>query len=1341
MTAPHDERARATAASDLPEAASPGGGVGARRRPTEADPDIEPERTLPLESPPDLAATPAAELRRRAIEAALFGDDAPPLMAGPFRLLEALGSGGMGTVFAAVDGASGEDVAVKVMSTADADARRFDREVAVLAGLRHPRIVRYVAHGRTAEGRPYLAMERLRGEDLEAALARRRPTIRECIDLALDVAEGLRAAHTQGVIHRDIKPSNLFLVDGAMGGAKILDFGIARARGALPSVTNPGAILGTVGYMAPEQARGEARIDARADLFSLACVLYEALTGEPPFPGDHAVAILAKILLDEPRPLRELRPEVPTRLAALVEAALAKRPEARPTSTEAMIAELRACVDEAPIEVASAVAAISYRERRALCLLLVASPRALELPYAATVERTIDESTARAAEAFGATVTPLLDGTEILAFECEGPIGDVVAEAARCALAIRASRPGVRQALAVGRVERRGDSVLGRVIDHVSALVADARADVILLDDAAAPALERAFAIEADEGRARLVAERDAPALDLLLGRRAPFVGRARELGWLGGRFEHCVEEARSVAVILRAPPGVGKSRLWREFARGLAASGHDPRVLVLRCAATLQSSPFGALTAALRHEAGITRGLGPDEARERVRVRFGGDGGAGRLPFLAELCGVDLGGSDGETQALARGNPTAMADAQRLAWLDWLRAEVERRPLLVVVDDLHWCDAATADLVRAALSDLGERSLMVLATTRVEGEERFPGWPSADAESLELGPITARASEMLIRQVLGAIPASLVESLVARADGNPFFLEELMRTLGGGKVSTLPESVLSVIESRLRRQSDEARRLLRAASVFDSAFDPAAIAALLGRPVDEIQRRLDGLVAAEHLVVDEVRGRALYRFHHALVRDTAYAMLAEADRPAAHRAAAEWLAVVDEHEPAVIAEHYARSGASAEASAWFARAARRAMGSGDVVAAASLADRALEFGVDGRSLAEVLIVQADVALWRGDLRALERHTHQALGLVPAGSTTWFSTIRRLIGAADTSSRISRGRELTGLLLAHRDPSSSEFAICLADAIYTLLVAGAYDEARALIAELDVLAEVHASIPLVTASIYRTRSALAGLDHDLGRSLELAQRAIDPFEEAGELQVALRLRAVSAYLHLCFGATERAHELCEGALGRALRLGAELPALYCQIVRSRILALDGRADEARALLQEVRGRAGARGLARVRLYALIFEVQSFGAEDGGSLAAIRDELHRLDVNDSLRLLGSAVLARALDERGDLAAALELVERDLPRLRGRASTLDDVFYVWSTFVSILDHAGADDEADRTAAEALERVAAAWRSLVDPAVREALLAHRPVVYLRRRAEDRGLVIDLG
>src|SRR5262245_14267032 len=207
-----------------------------------------------------------------------------------FEVVVPAGAGGAGTVYRARDLLSGGLVALKFLHEQEvSDAERFAREAIVLAELSHPGIVRYVAHGETRDGLLYLAMEWLEGETLAARLARSPLTLDETVTLGLRVAESLAAAHGRGVVHRDIKPSNLLLADGSLERVKLLDFGLARRAWDSHGPTQPGALMGTPGYMAPEQASGWRDVSPATDVFSLGAVLYECLAGEPPFMGQHIV--------------------------------------------------------------------------------------------------------------------------------------------------------------------------------------------------------------------------------------------------------------------------------------------------------------------------------------------------------------------------------------------------------------------------------------------------------------------------------------------------------------------------------------------------------------------------------------------------------------------------------------------------------------------------------------------------------------------------------------------------------------------------------------------------------------------------------------------------------------------------------------------------------------------------------------------------------------------------------------------------------------------------------------------------------------------------------------------
>ncbi|MDB4993285.1 MAG: Protein kinase, partial [Myxococcaceae bacterium] len=193
-------------------------------------------------------------------------------------------------------------------------------------------------------------MEWLYGEDLAERLARGTLDVPETVALGRRVAEALGALHERGIIHRDIKPSNIFLPDGDIQQVKLVDLGIARMAGAGAAFTGgptrTGVMIGTPGYMAPEQARGEKELDARADVFSLGCVLFECLVGRPTFVGDNVAALLAKILLEDAPRASTLKKDIPPLVDAMLARMLSKHPQSRPADGAALARELGKLVDE-----------------------------------------------------------------------------------------------------------------------------------------------------------------------------------------------------------------------------------------------------------------------------------------------------------------------------------------------------------------------------------------------------------------------------------------------------------------------------------------------------------------------------------------------------------------------------------------------------------------------------------------------------------------------------------------------------------------------------------------------------------------------------------------------------------------------------------------------------------------------------------------------------------------------------------------------------------------------------------------------------------------------------------
>jgi serine/threonine-protein kinase len=262
----------------------------------------------------------------------------PGTLLGPYEIVAPLGAGGMGEVWRARDERLGREVAIKVLPAefaADPERlKRFEREARATAALSHPNIMAVHDVG-THDGVPYLVEELLEGESLKERLDRGGVALPEALRIADEIAKGLAAAHEKGIVHRDLKPGNVFLT--RHGTVKVLDFGLAKLVPTVPAdeaetltqaataTTRLGGVLGTLAYMAPEQARGRL-VDQRADVFAFGVVLYEMLAGERPFRGTTGTDVMAAILKDEPAPLPE---GVPPAVAAVVTRCLAKDPDRR----------------------------------------------------------------------------------------------------------------------------------------------------------------------------------------------------------------------------------------------------------------------------------------------------------------------------------------------------------------------------------------------------------------------------------------------------------------------------------------------------------------------------------------------------------------------------------------------------------------------------------------------------------------------------------------------------------------------------------------------------------------------------------------------------------------------------------------------------------------------------------------------------------------------------------------------------------------------------------------------------------------------------------------------------
>ena len=399
-------------------------------------------------------------------------------IASRFVLERPAASGAMGTVFQAHDLQTGQRVALKLLHSTTSSPQsvtRLELEAELLAKLHHPGIVAYIAHGRTPRGLPFLAMEWLDGEDLGHRLQRCLLSLPECLLVLRGVAAALSAAHRSGVVHRDIKPTNLFLPGGRLDQVKLLDFGVAREELAALALTRTGSVLGTLDYMAPEQARRAREVGPAADIFSLGCVVYECLTGRPPLSQPSFPELLGKLLTAEIPPISALRPGLPPALVALLQRMLAKVPEQRPPDGTALLGELDLLGDELADESGPGLRMgrppFAPLEQRLLCVVLLSS--AGQWSRSTTLDETESAADSQlpltdpTLQRWGALTEWRSDGSLLVTLTEHGSISDRAAQAARVALHLAARWPSCTAVVATGLGGVSGGTASGEVIDRV----------------------------------------------------------------------------------------------------------------------------------------------------------------------------------------------------------------------------------------------------------------------------------------------------------------------------------------------------------------------------------------------------------------------------------------------------------------------------------------------------------------------------------------------------------------------------------------------------------------------------------------------------------------------------------------------------------------------------------------------------------------------------------------------------------------------------------------------------------------------------------------------------------
>jgi len=479
--------------------------------------------------------------------------------------------------------------------------------------------------------------------------------------------------------------------------------------------------------------------------------------------------------------------------------------------------------------------------------------------------------------------------------------------------------------------------------------------------------------------------------------------------------------------------------------------------------------------------------------------------------------------------------------------------------------------------------------------------------WEERSAAVLVVNDLTRRASERLIRAVLGAdVSAPVVKLVVERAQGNAFYLEELIRAVANGETERLPQTVLAMAQARLDALEPAARHVLRAASIFGQVFSAGGVKALLGgadrttevrdwlaelsvreviSPRDEGRSRDTGAdrpssAASERGIL--ARAEQQYVFRHALVREAAYAMLTDSDRALGHRLAGAWLEQAGETDALVLAEHFERGGEPVRSIVWYRRAAEQALEGNDLSAAIERAERGVQCGATGVDRGVLRLLQAEAHTWRGEHAEATARARESLEVLPAGTVPWIRATEQLVEGAKRTVDRAVLREVAQAIgeLAPSAAARGAWAGAAAHAVSGLFTAGLYDMATSLLGRLQSLEPLVADDPRAVAWIRNAESWAAMYAGDTAACLALDTRVVEAFAEVGDRRNECMQRLSVAYDMLNLGAYAEAERALRDVLVTADRMGLEVVTATTRHNLGFVCGRLGQHDEARALQLE-----------------------------------------------------------------------------------------------------------------------------------------------------------------
>jgi serine/threonine protein kinase/tetratricopeptide (TPR) repeat protein len=857
-----------------------------------------------------------------------------------YKILEKIGEGGMGIVYKAEDTRLARIVAIKTLLprfvSSNDEKERFLHEARAAASLTHPNIAT-IYTVEEHDGQLFIVMEYVKGKELRETIRQKPLDPQEAVETILHIAHGLSAAHEHGIIHRDLKPANIMITE--KGVPKIMDFGLAKLMKTKPA-TSTASTLGTLMFMSPEQLRGE-ETDHTTDVWSLGIVMYEMVTGYLPFYHEYESAVFYSILNEAPVPPTERRENLPFELERIILRCLRKQREERYQSVQQLIADLRAITfstdhqSVTPREERRTRKEIERKRATILFVNIYGLPEIMERSGPEAVATILDrgsEIIETVSGRYSGTINKISESTYRILFGLPDAIERAAHSALYAAIEIRQNvndrrirgqlpeninlnigiTTGFVLAGTMGSTDTTVYNVIGDPVEIAHALMAHASAGSILVSSTTYRDTRIEFHYRSPRDITYGVKKKSLRAYELILPEKstvhpagirrvimADLVGRIKELDTLELHLLKAINGQGSI-VSITAEPGLGKTRLLTEFKKKPGIQ----RVTLLEGYAVShgKSLSFHPVIDILKKWADIreddSEGVILSKLEKLLRALYP-EGAADTLPYLSLLMGIAYAMPLSDKVKDITGEALVKLTQKNLR--DLFIKAAEQRPVLCIIEDIHWSDLSSLDLFQSIFRTALDHPIMFLVTLRPNYQETGERLVTALKDryptiltEIQLEPLDESSSQQLIGQYIKVpdLPGQIREIIAARSVGNPFFIEEIIHSFidegalesHDGRIRitdkihevTVPDTIQDMLAARVDRLDDMAKSLLKIASVIGKIFYKRVLTEVVGRDAetDHILERLRNV----QLIFESTDGDDIeFQFKHALLHEVVY--------------------------------------------------------------------------------------------------------------------------------------------------------------------------------------------------------------------------------------------------------------------------------------------------------------------------------------------------------------------------------------------------------------------------------------------------------------------------------